>query len=359
MAKSSSTIKLPFLASKPPDPAVISQICGWADEGEIERAGKEIERQLRAGRYCVEIFKIWLAFRFAAGGLAELPGILRDVDAQVRADDCHADAERAWERALAWLALSLRERMKFHAKSRDATWQRWCGQLDEALDGVLTESLARLRAPLSAQPDSRPQKSLEAFGAEVELLYRRTFGQLVEQVRAAAGEPATLAEAGCASEDEGEEIAPADRESSPPEAVASNRDGSPFASQARPPAALQDPQGAGSAEPPSREQPFRSGPLEALRAKLAAFERLAANGAWPLAAMVARDVEQELGQFDPIRYLPDLFSGYLRTLSEVGAELEGYMQQGGSLESQALERLYRADPGHFLSELSRREASGA
>lgn len=342
MAKSSSSIKLPFLASKAPDEAVISQVCGWADEGEIERAGNEIERQLRAGSYCTEIFTIWLSFRFAGRGLAELPGILRDVEVQVRAEDRSGVTGRAWERGLSWLAASLRERVKFHAKARDATWQRWCGQLGEPLDAALSDALARLRGPVSEQAESQTKTPLQTFGEEVELLYRRTFGQLVADVRDAAAEPEAPPRV--------EEAAPGEDEPSPARAAAPP----PATPPGDAPRSEDVPQPSSTKEPP----PLRSGPLDALRAKLAAFERLAANGTWPMAAMVARDVEQELSQFDPIRYFPELFSGYLRALSQVGAELEPYMQQDGSLESQAIERLYRADPRHFLSELSLREASG-
>jgi hypothetical protein len=111
--------------------------------------------------------------------------------------------------------------------------------------------------------------------------------------------------------------------------------------------------------PVPTELPSESAALDALRVKLAAFERLVAAQAWPVAAMVARDVEQELSAFDPVRYFPGIFAGYLRTLSEIGVELEQYMQPGESLEAQALERLYRADPRHFLATLPPREATSA
>ena len=353
MAKSPSTIKLPFLVSKPPEPAVISQICGWADEGEIERAGKEAERQFRAGRYCAHIFKIWLVSRLVGRGLAELPRILCDLEAQVRTDDGNPDAEPgAWERGLAWLAVSLRERMKFHLMARDAVWQAWCAELDQALDTAVCEALARLQAPVPPLADARTEARLRSFGEEIELLYGKTFGPLLEQARA-AGEPSDQ------SEDHSADAAPEDREPPAPEAVAHNSEALLLDSQSRGSVDFEEIEAPSSRFDEATRQPFRSGPLDALRVKLAAFERLAESATWPLAAMVARDIEQELSQFDPIRYLPDLFSGYLRTLSEVGGELEEYMQQGGSLEAQALERLYRADPAHFLSELSLREAAGA
>ncbi|HYQ18313.1 MAG TPA: type VI secretion system protein IglI family protein [Polyangiaceae bacterium] len=317
------------MAAKAPDAAVITQICGWADEGEIERAGKEVESQLRGGRFSAEIFTIWLGFRFARDGLAALPALLRELEAQTEVSGRSGDAaQRAWARGLDWLAENLRVRLRFHAKFHDARWQQWSAQLSLPLDAELTDTLARLRDSGS---------SLQRFAESLELIYRKTFGALLDELRAAASaEELALPEAEPPRPVEPDESACAESEDTE----------SREAPQTRPAV-----EAAG--------QVVQSAALEALRAKLAAFERLVAEQAWPVAAMVARDVEQELSAFDPVRYFPGVFSGYLRTLSEVGAELEQYMHPGGSLESQALERLYRADPRQFLALLPLREAPGA
>ncbi len=66
-------------------------------------------------------------------------------------------------------------------------------------------------------------------------------------------------------------------------------------------------------ESDSRLEPSSS-PMRTLQAKLHAFDKLAHEQAWPLAAIVARDIERELNQFDPVRYFPQYFSKYLNTL---------------------------------------------
>jgi hypothetical protein len=335
MAKS-ATLSVPFPVSKTPDSALLSQVCGWADEGEIERAGLEVERQLRAGRYCSEILMIWLAFRFARDGLAALPAIVRDVEIQARAGELDVEStSSAWARGLEWLTDNLRIRLKFHAKFQDATWRLWSAQISPRLDSDLAEALTPLLGSDTEQSVAR-QSLLAAFAGRIEHLYRKTFGALIEEFRARAPEfeppPSEDEPLAQAEQAKSEAQAYHDEACSPQPAFAAAGRASPI---------------------------WGSAALEALRVKLAAFERLIAEQAWPVAAMVARDVEHELGQFDPVRYFPELFSGYLRTLSEVGAELEQYMHPTGSLESQALERLYRANPGEFLSKLQRREASSA
>ncbi len=351
-------VELPIVARpsmRSLDPATLFRVCSWADEGEIERAGEKAARLLQEGVYDFQLVALWLAYRFARDGVGDLVEILGSATAQVlqelegAAPADEADVARAVDRSLSWLFSNVAQRLHFHSKMRDGTWTQWLGVLTpELLEGigvrieqaieVLAERLDRIASPTSP--------------GELRKLERRVksaFGAIVEQVsRSDAGAPGTSSSAGA-------QRAPA-HEKTPAEAreaagLTEDRDDRALAAEGD----LADDVASSSSASPGERGPaaapqdgFGSERMRALCRKLGAFEELAGCGALREAAIVARDVEQELGQFDPLLYLPEVFEGYLSTLLRHGAELEEHMVEGHGLEERALERLYRADPRTFL-----------
>lgn len=351
-------VQIPIRGAKPADPNVVSRICGLADSGEIEKAADEVSEMFSRGMYDVSPFWIWLASRFSNGGPAELPKLLGEAARQLAADEALRDAALPeWGPAFAWFVDNARSRVRFHAKFHDQTWTRWCSNLTVSLEQELEAASGELMAV--AGVTLRDELATGVY--ELAALVRRSFGGLIP----AAPAPNVEGERGPSSGAGQEEDSAHDLEVHDPEAHDLDRcaaaasaygedfenvlAGSPAAESAFVGSSLErEPVSPASVRAPSVE-PQRSRALKALQAKLHAFERLAGEQSWPLAAMVARDIERELSQFDPVRYFPDYFSNYLSTLCEVGSELELHMQPADSLEAQATERLYHADPERFLA----------
>lgn len=342
-------VDIPIRAAKPADPNVVSRICGLADSGEIERAGDEVAALFSRGMYGVSPFWIWLAARFAQGGPAELPRLLGMAAKQLATDETlRPEALPEWGRALGWFVDNARSRVRFHGKFHDQTWTRWRSTLTAGLEPELeaaSEELVHTSAAAIAG-------ELGSGAYELCALVRRSFGGLIP-----APEPNVEDALGPVVESSEEEDSSQDSEPSGAEwgehaDEFESADASDSAEESPPVGGWLARDGINPTSLRSNSvQPQRSSALRALQAKLCAFERLAGEQSWPLAAMVARDIERELSQFDPVRYFPDYFSSYLNTLCEVGSELEMHMQPADSLEAQATERLYHADPERFLAQL--------
>lgn len=329
---------VPVGAAKAADSNQVSRICGLADGGEIEKAAEEAAALMTRGAYAVAPFTVWLAAGFADAGPAALPKLLRTAALQLAADEtARVAALSEWGPAFTWFVDNVRSRVRFHAKFHDQTWARWCAgltsNLEQELDAAADEFV---RAAAGA-----PEAVSIAIG-DLNALLQRNFGGLIPTDDAANDDEAG-AESGASDVD----LPDHEQESSygAAEFDADDAEETAFARvmEPRPRAAV--------VAVRSAEEPQGSVALRALQAKLSAFARLAGEQSWPMAAMVARDIERELSQFDPVRYFPHYFSNYLNTLCEVGAELELHMQPADSLESQALERLYHADPERFLEQL--------
>lgn len=360
-----TTIDLPLVAHpsmRSVDPATLFRVCSWADEGEIERAGEKAARLLQEGIYDFQLVTLWLAYRFARDGVVELVEILRaatdqlvqDLEGAAPADE--ATEARELDRSLSWLVSNVAQRLHFHSKMRDGTWTRWLGAMTpELLDEIgaqIDRDIERLEEQL--EPIAGPTSLGEL--RKLERRVRGAFGAIVEQASQAASGDAGAGAAEAPWRDDAQE---ATRERA--RETASDSNGADDGTHVTGDAVASAPSRRGSMDPDPAGAALPDGVgserMRALRHKLAAFEELAECGALREAAIVARDVEQELGQFDPLLYLPEVFEGYLSTLLRYGAELEEHMVEGHGLEERALERLYRADPKTFLRRV-REEQSG-
>lgn len=339
---------VPVRAAKPADSNLVSRICGLADGGEIEKAGEEAAALLARGAYGVSPFAVWLAASFAETGPALLPTLLRHVAAQIAADETTRPAMSSeWRQAFTWFVDNVRSRVRFHAKFHDQTWTRWCAALTSSLEHDLEQAGDELT---SATADAA-RDEVTAGVTDLCALVHRNFGSLLPTPEPEADEPEAEMKARSSAQEHDEFESSDDADE-----LDEFDDGGDIDADDE----AEEPAFVGLMEPRVRVGTLTartpdaapgSMPLRALQAKLSAFERLAGEQSWPLAAMVARDIERELSQFDPVRYFPQYFSNYLNTLCEVGAELEMHMQPADSLESQALERLYHADPERFLAQL--------
>jgi hypothetical protein len=85
-----------------------------------------------------------------------------------------------------------------------------------------------------------------------------------------------------------------------------------------------------------------------LVSRLQAFEQLLQAGEYMKAAVLASDIQAAITSFDPVRYFPSLFAGYLAAFSTHMRPLETCLKESGSVQFKVLQKLYQVSPEEFL-----------
>lgn len=88
--------------------------------------------------------------------------------------------------------------------------------------------------------------------------------------------------------------------------------------------------------------------LQQLLHKMQIFEILMQENNTYKAAIVFENIQRELQQFNPLYYLPELFSGYAKTHALHAVALNQLIQQHDGIQSQALKDYFAIDPNGFL-----------
>jgi hypothetical protein len=89
-------------------------------------------------------------------------------------------------------------------------------------------------------------------------------------------------------------------------------------------------------------------PMQQLLNKLQIFEILMSNADIYKAAIVFENIQNELQQFNPLHYLPELFSNYAKTHALYATDLYQLIHQHDNAQSQALKDYFAIDPEGFL-----------
>lgn len=87
---------------------------------------------------------------------------------------------------------------------------------------------------------------------------------------------------------------------------------------------------------------------QSLLVRLRGFESLLASGEYMKAAVLAHDIQQAIASFDPVRYFPTLFSGFLTGFSAHMQPLETCLKESGSVQFKVLQKLFQVSPEEFL-----------
>ncbi len=87
---------------------------------------------------------------------------------------------------------------------------------------------------------------------------------------------------------------------------------------------------------------------QTLLQRLRGFESLLQNGDYMRAAVLAQDIQNAIATFDPVRYFPTLFSGYLAAFSEHMQPLETCLRESNSVQFKVLQKLFQVSPEQFL-----------
>lgn len=350
----------------------VDRVIAQMAKGAYDEAARTSEALLHEGIRDVRLVTPYVFRAFLAHGPSSLPAILSSL---------HQVFTRGWEQfgpgdnkptladsGLLWLFKSIHKHLEFHAKSLDDMWRKWC---ESCLQSHVQEALQHADELVETLEQRTPEgggitRLLQVTGwlRENHELFPETAAgpvraQAVEQERAPVQEekapvvgrrreePPDEREEEEACEEspvEDEEMEEEEDEETEDEESEEEEDEEDEEVEVR----REAPRGPRASSTPQPELEL-SPALEQLLHKLAAFDRLVERQDFSRASMVATDVLHVIDHFDPLVYLPSLFSRFLSGLNAHAGRIEPLMQGSRSLSERALERLYRTDLQAFLS----------
>lgn len=348
------------------DNAEVHRLMRMADRGDYLEAADEAASLLRTSKPEPRLTAVYLAGSFVERGPAGLPDLLDCLAAMLEREGvslAHRDA------ALKWLMRSLTSHIAFHTAQRDETWERWI----HGVSAQEVESIASKAHALSlAHPDGAMLLAKLGRWAEHKLSpasarVRKPEPEPEPESQPAQDpkldepswdEPEPEPEPEAEEAEEAEEPEPGpdpEPELEGPEAFVDldeefGEERDPFAYFDEP----AEPPPPRSVELPSPREAPPLGPLDSpamrqLQAKVRGFEQLAARGELDKAAIIAKDVQATLDNFDPLVYLPALFGRYFQHLAPIIEELEARWDDESS-RARVLEQFYRADLEAFVED---------
>lgn len=357
--------------------STILQLSQLTDRGECLEAAQQAAELLRAEVYDLRLACVYLVGLFVERGPAHLPELLRCTRRLV-ADELAAPpplrgTPRVLDTTVQWLLQSWLTHIQFHTQRRDDTWTGWLRAGSPGLAGGIAEeleALARVMGEVIEQPVSAGALGRIARWARGELA--RALTRLAEKAEkeAAAARAAAEAEASAGTEpphDDDDLGDPGDDDPGDDDDDTDEIDDGPYDDEphddddtddepydddlyAEP---FHDAEPLRRARAPARPAPrdeAESPALASLRRKLEGFSHLVDRGEFAKAAIIARDVQQVIERFDPVEFLPSLFAGYFRVLSQRLDDLRPHLEQADDTPWQVLTRFYQADLDGFLED---------
>ncbi|MCP3064793.1 hypothetical protein LXT21_39080 [Myxococcus sp. K38C18041901] len=302
----------------------VERVIAMMARGAHDEAARTSEALLREGVRDVRLVGPYVFGAFLSHGVSALPALLSTL---------HDVFTRGWERlgpednkalladsGLLWLFRSLHRHLDFHGRAQDDVWERWCSTCTEP---HIQEALEQARALVALL-----EQRLNAKGGASRLV--QVVGWLTEN-RERFPRPV--------------EPPPETRADPVEVAVTTEARAAPTAPDE---VRIPEPTVAPPEREPRSSPPAPSPAFEQLLRKLAAFEQLVKRQDYTRASVVATDVLHVIEHFDPLTYLPSLFSPFLAGMSEHAEHLEPRLQGARSLGGRVLEQLYRTDLEAFV-----------
>ncbi len=356
----------------------VHRLLDLADRGDYLTAAEEAAELLRGPVNDARLIAIYLMGDFVERGVTSLPELLARVEDLLGPERATTPrAARRLESAVTWLTRSVADRIAFHTQRRDETWQAWIEAVSEA---EVSEIVARSERLSTSSTGGATLTRLARWARDklgpASARVRRDKPAPVEPVPATPildpepspdgprwDEAADDDEPEPEPEPEPEYASDEPDDFDPDDFDPDDFDPNDFDSQPR---GFEHSRGFARLEvdtagfdlatrAPSR--PPSTGPadldspaLMQLRQKIHGFEILLTRGDYDKAALIARDIQAALDDFDPILYLPKLFARYLKLLSRSLAEIEQHWAAEDSTARRVLEQLYRADLDGFIDD---------
>lgn len=302
--------------------AALHRIAEAADRGDYLDAAERAAALLDKRIYDIRFIGYFYFGVLLQQGITYLPDMLARIHTLLD-DDFAAlgpsnKRERTIDAALQWLLQTVVDRCRYHAAQHDETWAEWLSQLYPGLASEIAEGLDRVAADMQRLVEE--PRCLAALGR-----LRRWVMDDLPHARPSA---------------------PAREHDAAPEPDAARK---ATARMPRNPPALQ-PSLQPSLQSIVQIDAAASPAMQALLRKLHAFELLIDRGDVGKAAVVASDIKEIIESFDPLAYLPALFSTYFRLLHQTMSDLLPYWEESDSPAWQALQRFYQVDLDAFLAE---------
>ncbi|WP_428261487.1 type VI secretion system protein IglI family protein [Haliangium sp.] len=307
-----------------------------ADRGDYAEAAELAAQLLSDGLYDIRLIGYYFVGVFLDHGVAILPAILDRLASLLSEEmdliEPDKKRERAVDTSLAWLLRTVGDRCHYHSNQHDEPWRRWVDEgTPDLIDAARTagdELGAAIGAIIEPALDAQGQapRSYEPLGR----LRRWLDGELAPAISRAIAR-AARSQAQVETQGDADASAPDDA----PEELRDLPAGVPGRSP-------------GPTPPGLGPDALSSPAMSLLCRKLAAFEWLMEQQDFARAAVVASDIREVISNFDPLVYLPKLFSHYFRLLSVSVDELMPYWEESDSPAWQALEQFYRTDLDGFL-----------
>lgn len=356
-ALSTASVPIPSLTPEQVESRV-DRVTALMARSAYDEAARASEALLTEGLRDVRLVTPCLFGAFLEHGPRALPGIFFAL---------YRVLTRGWEQlgpsdkkpvvadsGLLWLFKSLHKHLEFHGRAQDDAWRKWCESCGAS---EIQEALQRASELFEALEQRLPK------GGGASRLLQLT-GWLTENRELFSENPARPARAQAeeppraAAISERREEAPSDA----PEKDAEDEESEEHeeATEEQTLKAAEDSEEEVLFEPVAVPQPRLlpqpglepSPALGQLLHKLTAFDQLVERQDFSRASMIATDVLNVIDHFDPLVYLPSLFTRFLSGLSAHAGSLEPRMQGPRSLGERALERLYRTDLQAFLNSSS-------
>lgn len=310
------------LTTPAPDAALddgsLQRITDSADRGDYLEAAGRAAALLGKHVYDIRVIGYYLFGVMLEQGIGHLPALIGRIHTLLTEDLARLRPSQKKERVvdvtLHWLFQTMAERCRYHAAQHDATWAQWLSQLHPGLAGEIAQALDRLAAAMQQLVEE--PRCLGPLGR-----LRRWIMEDLPRTRPV------------------ENPAPATAPVPAPGAVPTPAPAAGNVAQASAPAAPPAATARDAAESPA---------MQLLVRKLRAFEMLIERDDMSKAAVVASDIKQTIESFDPLLYLPALFSTFFKLLSRSTGELIAHWEELDGPAGQALQSFYRVDLDGFL-----------
>lgn len=302
----------------------LEEIASLAQDGNYLDAAAQAQAVFEEGVYDIRLlgfFCYGLFLEAGVKGLAEIfAGLVQFLSENWAAVGPVQKREKHAQTSLRWFFNQVLKKLQHEESVKGEVWNGWLAETtSDDVERVLEEADS-LRRALAGTLEEASGPIMEGLTKTVEWL--RPFQQLVYR----EPEPEAVPEPEPPAAEEPEEVVP-NEASRPMRAEWAPADRS------------------GDGETVWVEGSYH---LKLLMRKLAAFERLIAEGKLPRAALVADDIMEIITQFDPRIYIPKIFGRFFMLLAMHSDELSGYADRKDSPEWQAMKEFLKVDLDGFV-----------
>ncbi len=294
-----------------------ADIASLVENGKYMEAGNQCTEIVEEGIYDIRIIGYYLYAAFLENGLSGLGEIFEIIDG-LASENMEAvgpvkNKEKHYQNSLKWFVNQLIKKLEYEEDQKGELWNEWIEEVSAEDVEQIVENLENMQKSLTQGLEDASEPVMES------LQNIRNWLSSFHKIVYKEPEP----------EKEEEEEA-----------------GEPVAGEA----AQAGPAGATFSLPGFGQMPVEgSFHFQQLLQKLTAFERLIQVRKYPLAALIAEDINDIIAHFDPRIYFPNIFARFSLLYAKNISEMINNSQNKNTVEWQALKKLYEVDLNSFVN----------